>query len=49
MDAIKLTVRCIAWPEGEVWVAACIDLTLAAQESAAASSCHSSYERASSN
>lgn len=31
MDAIKLTVRCMAWPEGEVWVAACIDLTLAAQ------------------
>lgn len=28
MDAIKLTVRCMAWPEGEVWVAACIDLTL---------------------
>ena len=31
MRPITLTVRCMAWCEGNQWVAACIDLTLAAQ------------------
>lgn len=31
MRPITLTVRCMAWCEGEQWVATCIDLTLAAQ------------------
>lgn len=31
MEAVRLTVRCMAWPEDGVWVAACVDLTLAAQ------------------
>jgi hypothetical protein len=33
MQPVKLTVRCIAWPERGQWIAACIDLTLAAQAS----------------
>lgn len=33
MQPIKLTVRCMAWCERGQWVAACIDLTLAAQAS----------------
>lgn len=33
MQAIKLTVRCMAWCERGQWVAACIDFTLAAQAS----------------
>jgi hypothetical protein len=33
MRAVELTVRCMAWREGGQWVAACIDLTLAAQAS----------------
>lgn len=28
---LSLTVRCMAWQEQGVWVAACLDLTLAAQ------------------
>ena len=31
MQPVKLTVRCMAWCEGGQWVAACLDLTLAAQ------------------
>jgi len=32
MDATNLTVRCMAWVEDGVWVAACIDLCLAVQD-----------------
>ena len=31
MKPISLKVRCMAWQEQDMWVAACIDLTLAAQ------------------
>lgn len=31
MTPDKLTVRCMAWQESGLWVASCIDLTLAAQ------------------
>lgn len=31
MRVVELTVRCMAWREGGHWVAACVDLTLAAQ------------------
>ena len=33
MEPVALTVRCMAWCEGDQWVAACLDLTLAAQAS----------------
>ena len=31
MTPASLTVRCMAWQESEVWVAACLDLALAVQ------------------
>ncbi len=31
MKSTDLMVRCMAWQEGDLWVAACIDFTLAAQ------------------
>lgn len=31
MQAVKLTLRCMAWCEQGQWVAACLDLSLAAQ------------------
>jgi len=31
MNPINMTVRCMAWEERGLWVAACIDLTLAVQ------------------
>ena len=35
MQSVDLTVRCMVWQEGGLWVAACVDLTLAAQGASA--------------